>query len=172
MSTIDKVVTKIVYNKEQKRYMTHRKTMTFNYDGLTQSRIGANPIKTKIDWIELPSCLKKEVNVPIILKKTATNYETFETIQAYFSSSVKVKVINESIYAHQYLSVDRNRVYLHNISSGQTCPIALSGSNQIGTIKEFSKTEKKLTTDEAVKLMNEGIGVYEKLNDNEVRVLI
>lgn len=160
-----------MYNKETKRYMTHVKTMTFNYDKTMQTRLGASPIATKFEWLPLPECLKKEVSVPIILKKTATNYDTFETIQAYFLSSIKVKVINEDIYKYQYLSVDRNRVFLHNVASGQTCPIALSSSQQ-GTIKTFSKTEKKLSNDEALKLIDEGIGVYEKLSDNEVRVLI
>lgn len=172
MSTIDKTVTKIQWNKEAKRYMQHVKVMTFNYDSYQQKRMGVNPIHTKTEWLELPACLKKEVTVPIILKKTATNYDTFETIQAYFSATLKVRVIAEDTYRDQYLSVDNNRVFLHNVSSGQTCPIALGGTNQIGTIREWLKDEKKLSEDEALALMDSNVAVYEKIGNSEIRMLI
>lgn len=172
METINKTLEKIVWVKD--KFMVRRKTRTYNYDSIIQHRLGKNPIASKEEFLEL-SCLgvdepKKSVKVPIIIKKTATNTENLETMTAYFSQTLEVKVLSDSIYKYQYLTVCDNRVFVHNLQSEQSCPVALSGEQE-GLEKTFLGTPKRLTDAEALALLESGCPCYERVG-TEYRILV
>jgi hypothetical protein len=174
MDTTNKILEKIVYVKEKQKFMLRRETRTFYYDPIAQHRLSKNPIKVTEEFLPL-SCLgdrepKKEVTVQIMLKKSNVNTETLETMTAYFSQSLKVSVLSDSTYIYQYVTVDNFRVFIHNLDSGQTCPMALS-SEQVGLKKEFLGVPKRITETQAQALMDSGISVYEKFQ-GEYRILI
>lgn len=174
METCNKLMEKILWNKDQKKFMVFRKTLTFNWDKLQQHRIGRNPIAVKEEFLDL-SVLgenepKRSVKVPIVIKKTALDPITLNSISGYFSQNLEVKVLTDSIYKYHFLTVCENRVFIHNLDSGQTTGLALSGEQQ-GIEKHFLGTEKRLSDSEAQELMESGIPVYEKFQ-GEYRILV
>lgn len=175
-STIEKTLEKIVFNKAKDRFMLRKLTRTYNYDPIQQHRLGRNPIAVKEEFLELNALgvnePKKAVKVPIIIKKTATDTNSLETLTAYFSQSLEVKVLSDSKYKNLYLTICEGRVFLHLLDVGDTAPLALSGNNQEGTSKEFLGTPKRLTNSEASVLLESGIPLYEKVSDGEYRILV
>jgi hypothetical protein len=175
MSTCVKTLTKVLWNSEQKKLMMHKEVRTYNYDPIAQHRLGKQPINTKTSWYDfenLPEDIKpkKEIKVPIILLRTATNYETYETISAYFLTHLTVKVLSDAIYKHIYLTTCEGRIFVHYLATGETFPIAMTGENT-GIIKTFSTELRKLTTDEYENYLEQKINVYEKVG-TEYRILI
>ncbi len=176
METQTSLSERIEWNKEQKRYMLRRKTSIWNYDPIEQRKLGNNPLSRKTTWHELnvlPQGRRpeKKVLIPIIIKKLATDRETLETLTAYFSQTLEVSILSDSKYANLYLVENMGKAYLNCISSGQCCPIALSGANQTGTEKKFAGKEVRLTDEQALKMIDEGSPVYEKVG-SEYRILI
>jgi hypothetical protein len=170
----NKTLEKIVWVKEKQKFMLRKETRTYNYDTINQHRLGKNPIAVKEELFDL-SVLgekepKKEVKVPIILRKQNVNTETLETMTAYFTQDLSVKVLSDSIYKFQYVTVCENRIFIHNLNSGQTVGLALSGEQQ-GIEKKLLGTEKRLTEAEATELMESGIPCFEKFQ-GEYRILI
>jgi hypothetical protein len=166
----------IKFNKEKQKFMLFRVTRTYNFDELRQEKIGKRPISKVTTWHELSALgdlePKKAVKVPIIIKKTATDTNSLETLTAFFSQNLEVKVLSDSKYIYQYLTVCENRIFIHNLDSGQTAPLALSGNNQEGTSKEFLGTPKRLTEAEALELIEKGTVLFEKVSEGEYRILV
>jgi hypothetical protein len=174
MDTVNKVIQEIVWDKAKFKFKVRKETRTFNYDSLTQHRVGRNPIAVKEEFLPL-SCLgdkepKKLVNVQIVIKKSALDPETFNQLSAYFTQNLEVSVLSDSAYVYQYVTICENRVFIHNLDSGQTCPLSLS-SEQIGIKKSFLGKQKKLSNLEASELIDSGLPVYEEIN-GEYRILV
>lgn len=62
------------------------------------------------------------------------------------------------------MTVSQNRVFIHNLDSGQTVPLCLS-SEQQGIKKTFLGKEKKLSNTEASELIDSGLPIYEKIGE-------
>jgi hypothetical protein len=174
MTTVNKIIQEIVWDKAKFKFKVRRETRTFNYDSLTQHRVGRNPIAVKEEFLPL-SCLgdkepKKAVTVQIIIKKTALDPETFNQLNAYFTQNLEVSVLSDAMYIYQYVTICENRVFVHNLDSGQTCPLSLS-SEQQGIKKAFLGKQKKLSDSEASELIDSGLPVYEKIGE-EYRILV
>ena len=176
MNTIDKSLSRIEFSKEKGRFMVNKRTKTYRFDEINDHRLGKNPIAFKQEWLELSSLgvnePKKAVKTPIIIKKTATDTNSLETLTAYFSQTLEVKVLSDSKYIYQYLTVCENRIFIHNLDSGQTAPLAVSGGNQEGTEKTFEGKPKRLTDAEALELMEKGTPLFEKVTEGEYRIVV
>lgn len=174
MSTIDKTLEKIVFNKEKQRFMLRKKTKIYNYDPILQHRLGRNPIATKEEYLPLSALgsdePKKSVKLPILLRKTATDTNSLEILTAYFSQILSVKILSDDIYKYQYLTVCENRVFVHDLDSGTSAPVAISGETK-GIEKTFLGTPKRLTEAEALAMLESGIPIYEKVG-TEYRILV
>lgn len=174
MDTINKIIQEIVWDKAKFKFKVRRETRTFNYDSLTQHRVGRNPIKVTEEFLPL-SCLgekepKKSVNVQILIKKSALDTETFNLLSAYFTQNLEVSVLSDSMYAFQFVTICDKRVFVHNLDSGQTVPLCLSSEMQ-GIKKEFQGKPKKLSDSEAQERLDSGIPVYEQIN-GEYRIIV
>lgn len=174
LSTCEKSVQRIEWNKTKSKFMVFKRTKTFNYDPILQHRLGHNAIASKTEWLELSSLgeeePKKSVIIQIILKKTALNPENLEMLSIYQSQMLSVKVLSDSRYKYQFLTVCENRVFIHNLSSGQTVGLSLSGEQQ-GIEKQFLGTPKKLSNSEALEFIESGCPIYEKQGDS-FRILV
>jgi hypothetical protein len=174
LSTCNKTLTKIVYVKEKQKFMVRKETRTYNYDSINQTRLGKSPIKVIKEFLPL-SVLgekepKKSVKIQILLKRSALNPETLTELFAYFTQTLEVKVLTDSMYKFQYVTVDNFRVWLHNLDSGQTVGLPLSGS-QTGIEKNWLGTEKRITEAQALDLMEKGTPCFEKYQ-GEFRILV
>lgn len=174
MQTCDKILEKIVWVKEKQRFMVRRRTRTYRFDETNEHRLGKNPLTVKEEFLELSELKEneplKKVIIGIIIKKQATDRESLETLTAFFTQDLEVSVNTDSIYTWQYLTKCEGKVFVHNLESGQTCPVALSGE-QVGIMKRFLGKEKRLTEAETRDLLEQGYPIYEK-NGEEYRLLV
>jgi hypothetical protein len=173
--TIDKILQKIEFNKEKNRIMVHTIKKQYYYDSIRQHRLSRNPINVTEEWHELSFLADKEpkkaVKLQILLKKSNVNTESLETMTGYFSQTLEAKILSDSIYQYQYLTIDKGRIWIHNLSSGQTTSLSLTGTQE-GVSKEFLGTPKRLTNDEALKLMESGSPLFERVSEQEYRLLV
>jgi hypothetical protein len=175
VNTIDKVLSKIEFNKDKGRFMVHNRTKTYRYDTINDHRLGKNPLSTTEDWSELSSLgeqePKKLIKMRIVLKKSATDLESLEQLTAYFTQDLQVKVLSDDMYKYQYLTLCEGRVYIHNLSSGESCPLSMSGTQE-GISKVFLGKPVRINPSEALVLLESGFPLYERVSEGEYRVLI
>ena len=135
METTNKLIEKIVYSKEKKRFMLSRETRVFNWDSIQQRRLGVNPIKITHEELELTAIPLvrrpvKSVTMKVLFKKVAVDTFTLEQFVAFFVSDLKIDVLSDDIYRFQYLTICDSRAWLHNLDSGQTTSVCLSRSTR------------------------------------------
>lgn len=153
--------------------MLSRETRVFNFDPINQRRLGVNPIKITHEELELSAIPIKDrpvksVTMKVLFMKKAIDTFTLEQLVAYFITELKVEVLSDATYAHQYLTICDNRAWVHNLDSGQSTSVCLS-AQQEGLTKKFG-VEKRLTNEEAEKMLDEGLPCFEKVG-SEWRML-
>lgn len=172
----DSFTQRIKFNEEKGKLMVFRKTRTYNYNKLYQRKVGRNPIRVKEEWLEIEEAMgkdapKKQLELDIIIKRTATDTNTLKPLLAYFSQKLKISVFPN--YPYLYLTAFHGTVFITDFErfNGVTQPLGLS-KGFTGIKIEKGKEEKRLTKEEVKQLIKEGTPIFEEFADNELRALV
>jgi len=151
---------KIVFHDNQ--YMVKRKTTVKGYDVLLRKW---DILKQTEEFLPLSAWKyppQKVVEAEIIVYRTATDYRTLKTLQAYFKKTMKVTV--KDLESNIYLVYVDKRVFMTDVSgrvNAFTTPLQMN-ANYRNIKVEFLGEDQRISVEEKDKLVSEGTPLFEE----------
>jgi len=107
--------------------------------------------------------LHKKMKGKLIIRRTATDYNTLLPIYGFFVQEIEVSAIGE----HQFINYYQGKYYLHDLDYNVSQQISGNDGRYIKRIGE----PKRLTDKELKELLKQNIDVYSENNNQLVREL-
>jgi len=103
--------------------------------------------------------LTKEVHMKIVFVREGLNPNTLKGVYGFFTQQIEAKIPNLKEFKHLWLSVDSQKIWLHNHREGTTQECTFVGhdfeKNWISDLVERIGKVKRITKSEAITLLKE-----------------